>query len=151
MNLSDRLLPAPPSTDDPITWVAIVLVGLLVLAVLGVGGWIAKIGFPRLIGAIETLSADAKTERAAAALERKDQLKAFRDELQLERTANAALIADDRRQRSELAGELRGSIDRVHERIDGLASSLVTCEECQLETAKRLSAHTAGDDAAAAA
>ena len=114
------------------------LVGLLVLAVLGVGGWMAKSAFPRLLGAIDGLREDAKEERSAAATERRDMLKAFREELAAERVSNSSAIAEDRQLRAHLAGDIRDEIARVHERVDGIATSLATCAECQTGTAARL-------------
>ena len=123
------ILKTAPATNDPITWVALILVALLVVAVVGVGAWIARAGFPRLILAIGRITAAAEEDRKAASVERREQLTAFREELALERSANAAALAADRAQRTDAVREIRGEIARVHARVDDLVSSS-SCDDC---------------------
>jgi DNA anti-recombination protein RmuC len=135
-------LPAPPETTDPVTWIAIVLVCVLIIVIL--------VGIPRLLTrASDQLKAaqdDAKAERKqvldSADARQRETLTAFRDELGKERELRAkelaaakderqqALEASDARHRETLAAfrseiseerELRSKeLAAVHNRLDAI-------------------------------
>lgn len=89
--------PSPPTTSDPIAWIAVALVAA---GIVGAGFWL-----PRLLAAVQE-------DRAAA-------LKAFREECSAERAAHAAAIAGIREDH-EVAHA------RLHDRLSAIDSKVTT-------------------------
>lgn len=98
-----KLLPAPPATTDPITWIALAFVCVFVL--------VALVGIPRLLAFSREerreVLADAKAERAqvlaAADARHRDTIAAFREEL-----------AEERELRSKELAAVHSRLDVIH-------------------------------------
>jgi hypothetical protein len=67
-------IPAPPETTDPLTWIALALVCLLVVLV----GWAMTVGFPRMVAAFRE-EMRAEREKCAEELKSRDEREERRD------------------------------------------------------------------------
>lgn len=90
-------IPGPPETSDPITWIALTLVAVLLAGVV--------IWLPRLIAAFR------EDNRAA--------LQAFRDEIAAERKSHEAAVA-------VLRADDGAAHTRLHERLDSIEDKVTT-------------------------
>jgi flagellar biosynthesis/type III secretory pathway M-ring protein FliF/YscJ len=107
------LLPTPPQTDDPVTWIALALVIALV-SILG-----AQLRGNAKERKEERAAARTEREQAAAACraEREAALTAFREELAAQRATNLETLGrlDDRNERRAAA---------IHKRFDCITEDL---------------------------
>lgn len=94
---STKLVPTPPDATDPITWIAVALVTVLIIGLI--------LGVPMLLRAVRA--------------ERRETLDAFRAEMAAERTAHATAVAALRAEHVEANA-------RVHQRLDDVDTKLTT-------------------------
>lgn len=94
----DKLLPSPPATTDPITYIAFAVVTALIAVLI----WQLRV---------------AAEERASEKESREEALKAFRDELAAQRSHDEKSIA-------EIRNDHRESVDQIHRRLDGVQTEV---------------------------
>ena len=118
------MIPTPPATTDPITWIALALVSLLIVSVLGSGAWIGRYAVRRITSSIDDLAAAVREQAASGREERTAMLTRFSEELAIARLDMRQATTEDRRVWHETTG-------RIFDRLEGMNADLLAGKGCR--------------------